>query len=465
MSCMEKYNYDFPCEFNPRLKAKIDFFLGKCSVLDGKDIRLYALASDVLEEELKSFYDANEKHGNAVYSKLLQDNSFRKYIKSAGIDCAFLDRIYMLKNSLYDFFPTDSFLEKEKLIGGVFNTLKSIYGRKSPEAKVDCISEEKVKPVIMRDDSACCKTEEADISPSTPDMHFPDEFSQDGLFQSSIGVDAIEQSDHDIEKISTENEEEQSRNQVALETNAESQESNESLILKCQNVIFRTLKEDGKIDVYQCKKESCKKIINALELILPNGLTINSGTTRKNTSYYTLKSIDLNYSKKSCSRSKNNYLRVMRGFISWILLKPSKEKTDSQTSQNDIKSLKTLKYYEAISRIVIAKFGEDYFFYMAGNTPRLKKHRKTPSINEFKELIFKLNEDEYLKNRIHIEFSIELNYSYIRIKELGVYLYTQRYSEGATKRKDDKISGLIWGFYKMVLQKSNYCPSAMLNRQ
>ena len=52
---MEKYNYDFPCEFNPRLKAKIDFFLGKCSVLDEKDTRLYALANDVLEEELKSF--------------------------------------------------------------------------------------------------------------------------------------------------------------------------------------------------------------------------------------------------------------------------------------------------------------------------------------------------------------------------------------------------------------------------
>ena len=60
---MEKYNYDFPCEFNPRLKAKIDYFLGKCSVLDGKDTRLYALANDVLKEEIKSFfYEANEKH-------------------------------------------------------------------------------------------------------------------------------------------------------------------------------------------------------------------------------------------------------------------------------------------------------------------------------------------------------------------------------------------------------------------
>ena len=181
----------------------------------------------------------------------------------------------MLKNSPYDFYPTDSFLEKEKLIEGVFNTLKSIYNRKSPEAKVDCISEEKVKQVIMRDDSACCKTEEADTSPSTPDMHFPDDFSQDELFQSSIGDDAIEQSDDDIEKISTENEEEQSRNQETLETKAESQESNESLILKCQNVIFRTLKEDRKIDANQCGEKSCKKIINALELILPNGLIIS----------------------------------------------------------------------------------------------------------------------------------------------------------------------------------------------
>lgn len=275
MSCMEKYNNDFPCEFNPRLKAKFDDFLGKCSVLDEKDTRLYALANDVLEEELKSFfYDANEKHGNAVYSKLLQDNSFRKYIKSAGIDCAFLDRIYMLENSPYDFYPTDSFLEKEKLIEGVYNTLKSIDDRKSPETKIDCISEEKVKPIIMRDDSACCKKEEADTSPSTPDMHFADDFSQDELFQSSIGDDAIEQSDDDIEKITTKSEKEESRNQVTLETNAESQESNESLILKCQNTIFRIFKENGKKDLAQCDKESCERIINALKLILPNGLTL-----------------------------------------------------------------------------------------------------------------------------------------------------------------------------------------------
>ena len=259
---MEKYNYDFPCEFNPRLKAKIDYFLGKCSVLDGKDTRLYALANDVLKEEIKSFfYEANEKHGNAVYSKLLQDNSFRKYIKSAGIDCDFLGRIYMLENSPYDFYPTDSFLEKEKLIEGVYNTLKSIYDRKSPEAKADCISEGKVKPVIMRDDSACFKKDEADTSPSTPDMHFPDDFSLDALFQSSIGDDAIEQSDDDIEKISTENEEEQSRNQVTLETNAESQESNKSLILKCQNTISRMLKEDGKKDLGQCDKETFARIM------------------------------------------------------------------------------------------------------------------------------------------------------------------------------------------------------------
>lgn len=465
MSCMEKYNYDFPCEFNPRLKTKIDYFLGKCSVLDGKDTGLYALANDVLAEELKSFfYDANEKHRNAVYSKLLQDNSFRKYIKSAGIDCAFLNRIYMLKNSPYDFFPTDSFLEKEKLIEGVFNTLKSIYNRKSPEAKVDCISEEKVKPVIMRDDSACCKTEEADTSPSTPDMHFPDDFSQDELFQSSIGDDATEQVDDNIEKITTNSEKEESRNQVTLETNAESQENNESLILKCQNTIFQMLKEDLKIDLYQCDKESCEKLINALELILPNGLTIKS-SRKKNKIYYTLESIDLNYSKKSHSRSEDNYLKAVRGFMSWLMLKPSNEKTDSQASQNDIKNLQTLKCYEVISRIIVSKFGEDCFFYMEGNTPRLKDI-KYPSINQFKELIFKLNEDEYLKNRIHIEFSIELNYSYIRIKELGIYLHhTQQYSNADTKKKRSKISKLIWRFYKLVLQKSNYFPSSLLNRQ
>lgn len=464
MSCMEKYNNDFPCEFNPRLKAKFDDFLGKCSVLDEKDTGLYALANDALKEEIKSFfYEANEKHGNAVYSKLLQDNSFRKYIKSAGIDCAFLDRIYMLENSPYDFYPTDSFLEKEKLIEGVYNTLKSIYDRKSPEAKVDCISEEKVKTIIKRDDSACCKKEKADTSPSTPDMHFSDEFSQDELFQSFIGDDAIEQSNDDIEKISTENEEGQSRNQVT-ETNAESQESNESLILKCQNVIFRTLKEDRKIDANQCGEKSCKKIINALKLILPNGLIIKS-FRKKNKIFYTLESIDLNYFKRSHSRSKNNYLIAVRGFMSWLMLKPLNEKTDSQASQNDIKNLQTLKCYEAISRIIIAKFGEDYFFYMEGNTPRLidKKH---PSINEFKELIFKLNEDEYLKNRIHIEFSIELNYSYILIKELGIYLHKRiQFSNSATKKKRSRISELIWRFYKLVLQKSNYCPSAMLNKQ
>ena len=628
---MEKYNNDSPCEFNPRLKAKFDDFLGKCSVLDGKDTGLYALANDVLKEEIKSFfYEANEKHGNAVYSKLLQDNSFRKYIKSAGIDCAFLDRIYMLENSPYDFYPTDSFLEKEKLIEGVYNTLKSIYDRKSPEAKVDCILEEKVKPVIMRNDSACCKTEEADTSPSTPDMHFSDEFSQNELFQSSIGVDATEQVDDNIEKISTENEKEQSQNQVALETNAESQENNESLILKCQNVIFRTLKEDGKTDLSQCDKESCKKIINALKLTLPNGLTIKS-SRKKNKRYYTLESIDLNYlkrshsgskdnykkavrgfiswilqkplnkkieeadispstpdmhfpddfsqdelfqssigvdatkqvddniekisteneeeqsrnqvtletnaesqesneslilkcqnvifrtlkedgktdlsqcdnescqkiinaleltlpngltiksnrkknkytlesidlnySQKSCSKIEDNYLKAIRGFISWILLKPSNKKTDSQASQNDIIKLQTLKYYKAISRIIIAKFGEDCFFYMEGNTPRLK-NIKYPSINQFKELIFKLNEDEYLKNKIHIEFSSELNYSYIRIKELGIYLHhTQQYSNGDTKKKRSKISKLIWRFYKLVLQKSNYFPSSLLNKQ
>ena len=460
MSCMEKYSNDFPCEFNPRLKAKIDYFLDKCSVLDGKDTGLYALANDVLEEEIKSFfYDDNEKHGYVVYSKLLQDNSFRKYIKSAGIDCAFLDRIYMLENSPYDFFPTDSFLEKETLIEGVFNTLKSIYNRKSPEAKVDCISEEKVKPVIMRDDSACCKTEEADISPSTPDMHFPDDFSQDELFQSSIGDDAIVQADDDIEKILTENEEEQSQNQVTLEPNAESQENNESLILKCQNVIFRMIKEDGKKDLGQCDQESCEKLINALKLILPNGLTLT-----KKKRCYTLESIDLNYSKKSCSKRKDNYKKAVRGFISWILLNPSNKKTNLQTSQNDIKNSQVLKYYEAISWIIVSKYGDDYFFYMKGKKPRLKG-QNTPRKDEFKELIFKLNEDEYLKNRIHIEFSIGLNHSYIRIKELGVYLNSQQYNKGATKKKRSKISDLIWRFYKLVLQKSNYCPSAMLNRQ
>lgn len=320
----------------------------------------------------------------------------------------------------------------------------------------------------MRDDSACCKTEEADTSPSMPDMHFSDEFSQDELFQSFIGDDAIEQSNDDIEKISTENEEEQSRNQVTLKTNSESQESNESLILKCQNVIFRTLKEDRKIDVNQCGEKSCKKIINALELILPNGLIIKS-FRKKNKIFYTLESIDLNYFKKSHSRSKNNYLIAVRGFMSWLMLKPLNEKTDSQASQNDIKNLQTLKYYEAISRIIIAKFGGDYFFSMEGNTPRLidKKH---PSIDEFKELIFKLNEDEYLKNRIHIEFSIELNYSYILIKELGIYLhkriqFSNSATNSATKKKRSRISELIWRFYKLVLQKSNYCPSAMLNKQ
>ena len=621
MSCMEKYNNDFPCEFNPRLKAKFDDFLGKCSVLDGKDTCLYALANDVLKEEIKSFfYEANEKHGNAVYSKLLQDNSFRKYIKSAGIDCAFLDRIYMLENSPYDFYPTDSFLEKEKLIEGVYNTLKSIDDRKSPEAKIDCISEEKVKPIIMRDDSACCKKEETDISPSTPDMHSFDEFSQDGLFQSSIGDDAIEQSDDDIKKISTENKEEESQNQVTLETNAESQESNESLILKCQNVIFRMFKEDGITNLGQCGKESCKKIINALKLTLPNGLTIKS-SRKKNKRYYTLESIDLNYLKRSCSGSKDNYKKAVRGFISWILLKASNEKTEgadispstpdmhspdefsqdglfqssigddaieqsdddikkistenkeeenrnqvtletnaesqenneslilkcqnvifqmfkengitnlghcdqescekiinalelilpngltinSGTKKNnsyytlksidlnysrksffkekdnylkalrrfiswilmkhdEIKNLQTLKYYEAISRIIIAKYGDDYFFCMKAKTHHLK-NEKRPPINEFKELIFKLNEDEDLKNRIHIEFSIELNYSYIRIKELGVYLYSQQYNKDDTKKKSLKISELIWRFYKLVLQESKYRPSAMLNKQ
>ena len=455
MSCMEKYSNDFPCEFNPRLKAKIDYFLDKCSVLDGKDTGLYALANDVLEEEIKSFfYDDNEKHGYVVYSKLLQDNSFRKYIKSAGIDCAFLDRIYMLENSPYDFYPTDSFLEKEELIEGVFNTLKSIYNRKSPEAKVDCISEEKVKTVIMRDDSACCKMEEADTSPSTPDMHFPDDFSQDELFQSSIGVDAIEQSDDDIGKIITKSEKEESRNQVTLETNAESQLSNKSLILKCQNTIFRMLKEDGKTDLGQCDKESCEKLINALILILPNGLTLIKKKRRCK-----LESIDLNYSKKYCS-----YLKALRGFLSWLLRNPSDEKTDSQASQNDIKDLQTFKYYEAISRIIIAKFGENYFFYMEGNTPRLKQQIKR-RINEFKELIFKLNEDEELKNRIYIDFSIGIYFSYIRIQELGLYLHTQLYSNSSFKKKENQIGDLIWRFYKLVLQKSNYCPSAMLNRQ
>lgn len=457
---MEKYNNDFPCEFNPQLKAKFDDFLGKCSVLDGKDTGLYALANDVLKEEIKSFfYEANEKHGIAVYSKLLQDNSFRKYIKSAGIDCAFLDRIYMLENSPYDFYPTDSFLEKEKLIEGVYNTLKSIDDRKSPEAKIDCISEEKVKPVIMRDDSAYCKKEETDISPSTPDMHFSDEFSQDELFQSSIGDDAIEQSNDDIEKISTENEEKQSQNQVTLETTAESQESNESLILKCQNTIFRMLKEDGKTDLGQCDQESCEKLINALKLILPNGLTLI-----KKKRCYTLESIDLNYSKKSCSKRRDNYLKALRGFLYWLLLNPSNEKTNLQTSQNDIKNSQVLKYFEAISWIIVSKYGDDYFFYMKGKTPRLKD-QNTPRKNEFEELIFKLNEDEYLKNRIHIEFSIGLNHSYIRIKELGVYLNSQQYNKGATKKKRSQISDLIWRFYKLVLQKSKYRPSAMLNKQ
>lgn len=358
----------------------------------------------------------------------------------------------MLKNSPYDFYPTDSFLEKEKLIEGVFNTLKSIYDRKS-----DCISEEKVKPVIMRDDSACCKTEEADISPSMPDMHFPDAFSQDELFQSSIGDDAIEQSDDDIEKISTENEEKQSRNQVTLETNAESQLSNESLILKCQNTISRMLKEERKKAPAQCGKESYERIINALKLILPNGLTLVKGIR-----YWTLVSIDLNYSKKSCSKTKDNYLRVVREFISWILLKPLNKKTDSQVSQNDIKSLQTLKYYEAISRIIVAEFGEDYFFYMEGNTPRLKQYRKPPRLHEFRQLIFKLNKDEELKNRIHIEFSEKIYYSCIRIQELGIYLHTQQYSN---KNRVTEIGHLIWNFFNLVLQKSNYCPSAMLNRQ
>ena len=141
---------------------------------------------------------------------------------------------------------------------------------------------------------------------------------------------------------------------------------------------------------------------------------------------------------------------MVRGFISWILLKPSKEKTDFQTSQNDINSLKTLKYYKAISRII---------------TPRLNKHRKNPSINEFKELIFKLNEDEELKNRIYIDFSIGIYFSYIRIQELGLYLHTQLYSNSSFKKKENQIGDLIWRFYKLVLQKSNYCPSAMLNRQ
>ena len=230
------------------------------------------------------------------------------------------------------------------------------------------------------------KTKEADISPSTPDMHFSDEFSQDELFQSSIGDDAIEQSNDDIEKISTENEEKQSQNQVTLETTAESQESNESLILKCQNVIFRTLKEDGKKDLGQCDQESCEKLINALKLILPNGLTLI-----KKKRCYTLESIDLNYSKKSCSKRRDNYLKALRGFLYWLLRNPSDEETNLQTSQNDIINSQVLKCYEVISKIIIAKFGEDYFFFMEGNIPRLIPHRKTPSINEFKELIFKLN--------------------------------------------------------------------------
>ena len=99
-----------------------------------------------------------------------------------------------------------------------------------------------------------------------------------------------------------------------------------------------------------------------------------------------------------------------------------------------------------------------------------KKKKKRPPINEFKELIFKLNEDEYLKNRIHIEFSIELNYSYIRIKELGIYLhkriqFSNSATNSATKKKRSRISELIWRFYKLVLQKSNYFPSSLLNRQ
>lgn len=80
MSCMEKYNYDFPCEFNPRLKAKIDYFLGKCSVLDEKDTRLYALANDVLEEELKSFFTMPTKNMEMLYIQ-----NFFKIIVSGNI--------------------------------------------------------------------------------------------------------------------------------------------------------------------------------------------------------------------------------------------------------------------------------------------------------------------------------------------------------------------------------------------
>ena len=106
---------------------------------------------------------------------------------------------------------------------------------------------------------------------------------------------------------------------------------------------------------------------------------------------------------------------------------------------------------------------------MKGKKPRLKG-QNTQRKDEFKELIFKLNEDEYLKNRIHIEFSIELNYSYIIIKEIGIYInkriqFRNSATNSATKKKRSRVSELIWRFYKLVLQKSNYCPSAMLNRQ
>lgn len=106
---------------------------------------------------------------------------------------------------------------------------------------------------------------------------------------------------------------------------------------------------------------------------------------------------------------------------------------------------------------IVKKYGVDYFFYYKNGKPCLRK-TKAPHINDFKQLVSKLNKMSKLANKISINFVIDVNFSYIEINKMNFIMYSNKYKHGATKKKNFAISNLIWLFYCLIIKTSGYLP-------
>ncbi len=236
--------------------------------------------------------------------------------------------------------------------------------------------------------------------------------------------------------------------------------TNNDLIWKCQKSIYDVFVKYNLNGNVLLSYEVCEDIEKSLKEILPHGLIVKI----KN-GHCSISSEDLNITKNSASGIKNNYLTAFRSFVVQLLpiktISSQKQKKLSAVSfpkvENKVIGSEYLDVCKIMANEIVKKYGDDYFFYYKYGKPCLKKNR-APHINDFKNLVYRLNKMLKLANKISINFVIDVNFSYIEIKKMNFIMYSNKYTHGATKKKNFGISHLIWLFYCQIIKTSGYLP-------